>query len=259
VKIKQSPLFLLATLALAGAAAHAAVITDFSSFTESGNLIGPSNIPASVNTREQTFTTSSNVITVTSASGSNAGQEVFLSDSFSIATVGKMVSVDYGSTTNFGTPLSGSSALGLAVASSETITSRNNLLLFYYRRATTTGSFTANGGVGFVYFDGSGANDAVVNTTFTTITFVPDSLFIKKTANGFDLGYIEGGIQSTAFSLTNTANPKIAGITGSAVGVYTDARNGNYSYKLENLNVVPEPGAALLGSFGMLALLRRRR
>lgn len=173
-----------------------------------------------------------------------------------------MVSVDYGSTTNFGSALNGSSALGLAVASSESITSRANLLLFYYRRAATNGTFTTTGGVGYVYFDGSGANDAVVNTSFATITFQPDSLYIKKTANGFELGYIEGGIASSAFDLTTIANPKIAGITGAAVGVYADGRQHSttpYSYKLQNLTVVPEPHATLLGGLGMLGFLRRRR
>jgi len=47
--------------------------------------------------------------------------------------------------------------------------------------------------------------------------------------------------------------------TSATVDFNYGATVGNNGYMLDNVTVVPEPSAALLGGFGLLALLRRRR
>lgn len=104
--MKKSSLICVSVLAVH--AAQAAVITDFSSFTEDANILPSPNLI------EQDFivttTPTTNSIRIDYLSGasvtSTAGQAVFLSDSFSLS-VGATIIVDYGSIT---TPTGGSSA-----------------------------------------------------------------------------------------------------------------------------------------------------
>jgi hypothetical protein len=115
-----------------------------------------------------------------------------------------------------------------------------------------------------VNFDGTiGASGSGGNTSATTLfsalsptVTLPDSLFITKTATGFDLGYIEGGTSYVVHSLTSGA---VITTTGAAVGVWADSRGSASNYTLNNLRLIPEPSTALLGGLGFLALLRRRR
>jgi hypothetical protein len=264
--MKYSKLLSLATFALAFSSANAAVITDFSSFTESGNLIGNPPVPNSTNTIQQSFTATTgsgtNSINIDYVSGSNAGQEVYLSDAFSLATVGRTLIVDFGAAT-FATT-SGSSAFGLAIASTEANSTRQNMLLWSYRRQTTGGAFPTGGGLGYANFDGTinptngSGGLTTANTLFSSLTptvTLPDSLFITKTATGFDLGYIEAG---TSYVLHSLSGASIT-TTGAAVGVWADSRGDASNYTLNNLRLIPEPSAALLGGIGFLALLRRRR
>lgn len=272
MKLKKSPVPYLAALALAIPAAHAAVITDFSTFTESGNLIGNPPVPLSTNTIQQSFTptttSTTNSINIDHVSGLNAGQEVYLSDAFSL-TVGKTLIVDFGAAT-FGTGNFASSSFGLAIASTEANTTRANILFWSYRRNNTTASGTAanafpNGGAlqyvnynGTIGANGSGGSSNAINTFASlapTVT-LPDSLFITKTATGYDLGYIESGDSFVLHSLVSGATITT---TGAAVGVWADSRNSASNFTLNNLRIIPEPRAALLGSLGLLALLRRRR
>lgn len=263
--MKSTKLLSLAAFSLAFSSANAVVITDFSSFTESGNLIGNPPVPSSTNTIQQSFTATTgsgtNSINIDYVSGANAGQEVYLSDSFSLATVGTTLIVDFGAAT-FGSS-SGSSAFGLAIASTEANSTRQNMLLWSYRRHTTNGAFPTGGALGYANFDGTiGSNGSgtlsSANTLFTALSptvTLPDSLFITKTATGFDLGYIEAGISYVLHSLSGASITT----TGAAVGVWADSRGSTSDYTLNNLRLIPEPSAAILGALGMLALLRRRR
>jgi hypothetical protein len=264
--MKSVKLLSLATLALAVPAANAAVITDFSSFTESGNLIGNPPVPSSTNTIEQSFTatttSTTNSINIDYVSGSSAGQEGYFSDAYSLATVGKTLIVDFGAATFHGT--SGSSSFGLAIASSEANSTRQNMLLWSYRKQAASGTFPSGGALQYGNFDGTIGTNGSGGFTSGTTTFasisptvvLPDSLFITKTATGFDLGYIEGGTSYVLYSLTSGATITT---TGAAVGVWADSRGADSNYTLNNLRLIPEPSAALLGGLGMLALLRRRR
>lgn len=78
---------------------------------------------------------------------------------------------------------------------------------------------------------------------------------------------IELWVQSGSFSLNADFNPIVSGtalLTGSGLdlaGVDSIRIMGNNSQTFDNLSItsIPEPGAALLGGLGMLALLRRRK
>lgn len=263
MKLKKSPLLCLVVLALGAPAAQAAVITDFSSFTADANILPSPNLI------EQTFITTvptptTNTIRIDYLGGASvtsvAGQALFLSDSYSL-TVGDTLIVDYGAASTPTGGSSGASSFGLAIATNEVNSDRRNLLLWNYRKQVSTGSGLSGSSVlRYENFDGGAVFTNAATGTFTTLTAgsVPDSLFIKKTATGYDLGYIEGGTSFTSFSLTSGA---VITTTAAAVGVYADSRGTTSDYTLNNLRIipVPEPSSALLGLMGSLAMLRRRR
>jgi hypothetical protein len=78
---------------------------------------------------------------------------------------------------------------------------------------------------------------------------------------------IELWVQSGSFSLNGDFNPIVSGaalLTGTGLDLADINRiriMGNNAQTFDNLSItsIPEPGAALLGGLGMLALLRRRR
>lgn len=261
-KYRIHPIFAAAISVIACASAQAAVLTSFSTFTESPTLL------PGTNTRSQAFTTTTgsgtNSVIATAganpAGGSNtsAGQEVFLSDSFSLATVGARISASLGS---LGGTFNNSQAIGLAVATTEAPTSRTNMLTFFYRGQ-------ADQRLGYFFDDSFGTITAVSSTTADAINFPllgvsanPDSIFIERTsASTYSLGSITG-ITTTIHKVLNIGTG-VSEVTanGTAVGVYSDVRASNNVNTLTNFaHVIPEPSAALLGGLGALLLLRRRR
>ena len=261
MKLKKSPLLCLAALALAIPAAHAAVITDFSTFSDSGTFT------ASPNLLQQTWSTTTGVgvNTVRAQYGSGtgaAGQDVFLSDAFKLTTVGMTLIVDAPSTFHAGASggSTGAAGVGLAIATTEA-TGRTNLVTWFWRKTTSTG--TGLGTAGTLRYDSFGASSTTPISSQATDAYstfspasIPDSLFITKTSTGFDLGYIEGGVSTTLYNLV-TGTTVTA--TGDAIGIYADTRGTSSNYIVNNLRIIPEPSTALLGGLGLLALLRRRR
>ena len=85
-----------------------------------------------------------------------------------------------------------------------------------------------------------------------------DTLFIARTAaNTFETGFYEGGVRT----IVTTLNPSTAN-SADFVGIYADVRSaGTISANISEFRIVsvPEPSTALLGAFGALGLLRRRR
>lgn len=226
--------------------ASAAVVTNFSNFSESGNLLTGSN------DRQQTFTPTGGSVTVTTATSENnniAGQETYMSDEFPTLTTGYRITLDLTSA-NFA---NSSDVIALAVASTETPGTRNNLLVWGWR--TTTMYATV--------FDGGTGN------RFQQLAYPggerPDSVFIERTATGWNLGSIEGVTETLFFTNISTfdSNPPTSTINitadGTAFGLWSDMRNNASTWTVNNLTVVPEPSTALLGGLGALLLLRRRR
>jgi hypothetical protein len=250
-KTRIHPIRAAAISMIACASAQAAVISDFSSFSSvKDNLLGGSN------TITQTFSTTTGVgtnsVIADAGTGSTAGQAVYLSDSYSLKTAGSRISASLGSLT--GTPAS-SQGIGLAVASIEAVTSRTNLITFYWRyNNATTGTLT------YATFGELSSDTTSVSTaTYTKAdpASAPDALFIERTATGYILGSIEGVTETTLYSLTIGVGNVTA--DGTAVGIYSDARNADNVNTLINFAHVPEPSTALLGGLGALFLLRRRR
>ena len=86
-----------------------------------------------------------------------------------------------------------------------------------------------------------------------------------------NLAAFAGNTEFDLFSFTTTSTGDFAGVTSTGFYAGTWSKSGetwslesgsqtlNFSEVTGNLVVVPEPGAALLGGLGLLALLRRRR
>ena len=122
---------ILAVLTALTTVSHAAtVVTDFSNFSESGNLL-----PAP-HTRDQSFTPSGANVTIANEGGDNVGQEVFLSDEFPTLVAGDRVSVDWDGVGSF----TDSNGLGLAICSIENPTTRQDLFVGYVMPHVLQGS-----------------------------------------------------------------------------------------------------------------------
>jgi hypothetical protein len=82
------------------------------------------------------------------------------------------------------------------------------------------------------------------------------TLFIARTAaDAYELGYYDGAVRNIVATRTG-----VAGVTGGAIGLYSDVRAVGVRGDLDNLRiVVPEPAsiAMLIGSLGLLAIRRR--
>jgi hypothetical protein len=77
-----------------------------------------------------------------------------------------------------------------------------------------------------------------------------DTLFIAHTGDGaFDLGYYEGGTRNILATRTG-----LSGITGGAIGFYSDVRAAGVRGNLDNLRIVPEPACCLLGLLGFICI-----
>jgi len=224
-------------LAFATSSPAATVVTDFSNFSESGNLLTSPNI------REQTFTPSGAGVTVTSASGSGVGQETYLTDEFPTISTGDRITVDLTSATFIST----SDTIGIAVASTATPTSRTNILFWGWRTGSlSVGTFDASGGYtgGIPAFPGTGS---------------PDSVFIERTASGWNLGSIKGTTETLHYTdITGVGSTSITA-DGSAIGLFSDMRSDTSTWTVSNLTIVPEPSGIVLGALGALSLLLHRR
>lgn len=230
----------LAVALFAGIAANttpvqADPITDFSSFSETGNLL---NNPS--HTREQSFTPSGTTVTIASVSGVGAGQEAYLSDAFPTLTDGDRMSVDL----NGGTFNGGSTEkYGLAIASAEGITSRVDLVTWSWRPNCWPESV-----VQLDSFDGSGAGAPAQ----TTVTSAPDTLFIERTATGWTFGSIKDGTETKHFeNITQVGGDNITA-DGSAIGLWSDMRADTSTWSVSNLDVpIPAtpatPGTLIYG------------
>lgn len=231
----------ITALALATSSLSAAVVTDFSNFSESGNLL------TGTNSRQQTFTPSvspAGSVTVTWAgSGTGVGQETYLSDEFATLAAGYRMTVDLTSATF----LNSSDTIGLAVASTETPTTRMNLFFWGWR----TGSMSVG------TFDGTEGYTGAIPAFPATGS--PDSVFIERTATGWTLGSIKGATETISYNNVTAIGSTSITADGSAIGLFSDMRTNTSTWTVGNLTIIPEPSGTLLGALGGLALLLRRR
>lgn len=217
----------MGALALTAVTTNADTIySDFSNFVESGNLLLPTY------TLDQDFTPSGDDITISTAGNESLGQEVFLSDEFPTLTFGARVSIDV--------PASfGGGDGGLAIASSEGITTRQNLLIWVWNGGTVTlGSFNGSGEAAF--------ESAIAIAA-------PDTLFIDKTATGWSFGSILGGIETLHFTDISMVCRAAITADGSALGLWSDMRAPYSPRTLSNLTVdaisAPETGGPIINEF----------
>jgi hypothetical protein len=194
----------------------AQTVTNFSSFSESGNLL------TGTNTRQQSFTPSispAGNVTVTSVSGSNVGQETYLTDQFPTMTTGDRISVSLSSVTFNNS----ADTIGLAIASTELLTTRTNILVWGWR----------SGSMYLTNFDASGG--LTTQTPGYPAAGRPDSVFIERTATGWTLGYIKGTTETISYTNIGSVGTTAITATGSAIGFWSDMRTNTSTWTLANL------------------------
>ncbi len=85
--------------------------------------------------------------------------------------------------------------------------------------------------------------------------------YAPNTSLSFSFTYEGGNNYSYAFGTGSgsnfTASNNISGIDGFTL--FNNNQGNNENFGANNISIIPEPSAALLGGLGMLALLRRRR
>lgn len=209
----------LLTHGLIGGPAEAqVVVTDFSDWSESGNLLA-----GTANDLEQDFTTSGQDITAAYQSHTinPTGQETFLTDEFAPLTTGDRISVELAA---FGPGVT--HTLGLAVASTETPGARENLFAWLFKSIGTAQLFT---------FDGAAAYGTINDVVIAPDT---DTLFVEKSAIGWSFGGIStGGVETYYFTNVTSAGGVDLTADGSAFGVWSDLRTVNGSSMLTNFTV----------------------
>lgn len=229
-------------MAMCGGTASAMVVTDYSNFTESGSLLGTAH------TRDQSFTATGASVLIADegvAAGGSVGQELYLSDEFAQLVAGDRISLDWDGTDT----ATGAETFGIAIASSDAITSRVNLVTWSWRPGSDDLSITA--------FDAEGDNSPTQQ--FSWGASAPDTIYVDRTATGWEFGYIEGGVETVVVPDTTTVGTIDITADGNAVGLWSDIRTDGHTRTVSNLTIVPEPGSlALLGLGGLLVVRRRR-
>jgi hypothetical protein len=131
------------------------------------------------------------------------------------------------------------------------------LLIFSAKPSTTSGSSVGLVGSSTNFFDlnpiSNAPNGTQLTWTFNNLTLDYDTTYYAV--------FSSSNSATSAFGMrmqvANTSNPYTGG--GALDVSYNIVTNQDYRFAATFTNPVPEPSAAILGSLGMLALLRRRR
>jgi hypothetical protein len=106
-------------------------------------------------------------------------------------------------------------------------------------------------------------SNALIGRKLYAIASNASSLAAATALNAFSLFEVATIVDDVPFEQNYVANPAGSTVIIGELGAYEDAGNafglGAGTYTTLKLVGVPEPSAALLGAFGVLGLLRRRR
>lgn len=228
------------SLALAGLASAATVVDNFNSGVAGTTVVILNNGTTAFNTT--TWDTSGGTATLVTSAFDGIEQTATYYSGFSLL-VGEELQLDVASGT-----AGGSQDIGLYVGGVQPTT------------ATTAGGSTRSTYVniyvrsnGEMYSRGFNVGTELSLAAGGILTF--DKLFIARTAtNDYALGYYNGATRTVLSTRTGMTNND-----ADFIGLYTDVRATGSLRGVDNLVIVPEPSAALLGGLGVLGLLRRRR
>ena len=109
--------------------------------------------------------------------------------------------------------------------------------------------------------DGPGANDGVIITGFISDPGVTFSVTNANLFAVYDAGTLRLNIPGVLFSGTETFinfDPN-ASLGQTLMMSVTDTTQAGAQFAIRSISYVPEPSVAILGSIGLLGLLRRRR
>ncbi len=226
-----APLFGLALLA---SSPGATLIDDFSgSFPATTVVILDANGGAS---NTASFSTAGGTLSYVTTSYDGIEQTASYYSGFSLG-IGEELQITIAHT-------GASQDLGIFVGAVPTSGTRANYVNVYGRNSTTVYSRGFNG-------------TSELGLTGGATTGAYNRLFILRDGTSdYELGYYLTDGTRVVVADRNGLN---AAVDGTALGIYTDVRAAGTLGAVDNLLIVPEPAAALLGAFGLLGLLRRRR
>ena len=245
--------------AFSAGSAKADVITDFSNFAESGNMLNSAS-----HDREQNFNVLGTDITIVhdSITTGSAGQEMFGTTEFaSFLTDGyrlevELVNIDFqvGSANTERVGLLTASSIPAGGPASGDVRSMGDYFYWAYQAGSVRAGMYTSGGVeeegGFVSVGQVGID----------IT----GLYMVRNGGQWDLGYIDENGLDVYVQSRSSINGEAITTDGTVIGLYSDMRTNNSVYELRNLSYtapVPEPGSfAVIGlSIAGLAFVSRRR
>ena len=198
------------------------------------------------------FSSASGALVSTYGTGTAAAEQVLLLRGDQSLAVGETLTIDTafsatGTQMDFGLAIAGAASVTSASAGDTDTRDLTNFLAVYLRPSQDAVRVTSS-------------NNGVVTTAsgvLGTLETLVSQLYISRvTATQFTVGYIDtSAVSHDALTVNFTATD-----LGSQIGFYADLRAPSTSLgSLDNLAIVPEPSAALLGGIGLLALMRRRR
>ena len=249
---------------------QAEVITDFSNFSQSGNMLNSAS-----HNREQSFTPTGTDISIAHVSSSvgSAGQAIWGTDEFaSFTTVGYRLSVnlteidwDGGTTARVG--LMTSDAIPAGGTSSGDVRASGDYFYWTYRAGSVMAGMFSDGPAGEE--EASLVSVGVLPDPSNGIVGDITGLYMERVihaTNGasWDLGYIDENGQDVLVQNRAAINGEAITTDGTFVGLYSDMRSANEVRTLSNLSyglvtAIPEPGSFALCCFGVAALAVRRR
>lgn len=232
----------LASIAMLAGTASAVVVTDFSNFSESGNMLNSAS-----HDREQDFSTSGATITITDPvdglpTVGSASQEIFGTSEFtSFTTLGYRLEVDL-TTVDFQQPGTAfTERVGLVTAStvpaggpsSADVRSAGDYFYWVYRGdpgVLQAGMYTSGG----IEEEAGLISVGAIGTDITGLYMER----VNDISNGdsWDLGYIDENGEDVFVQNRATINGEAITTDGSVIGIYSDMRDSSSTFVLDNLS-----------------------